>query len=139
VHDEKLGYYPALSYFAEAGLLDEDLVNVTREVGWFACEYLKALVRRHLQPVFSHLRMEHMQCLAFTMPGFRPGQGADDIDRLVQHFTPDSARFTLLVSSIERGLDPETSERRARQKVWRWLSPHVANLDITVSQFQGAA
>jgi len=133
VRRENLGYYPPLSYYYDKLLLDQELLNVTREIAWFVNEYVRERVRRQLQLVFSQVRISQLQSLAFTMPSVRTSD-ADALQLLARHYTPDTVRLSLLLSSVEKEPVPKDIQRLAEYKVVHWLQEYFAHLEIVSSR-----
>jgi len=133
VRRDDLGYYPPLSYYSDKLLLDQELLNVSREVAWFVNEYVKERVRRQLQLIFSQVNVKQVQSLAFTMPSVRVSD-ADALQLLALHYTPDTVRLSLMVSSVEKEPVPEDIQRLTEYKVVRWLREHFDHLEIVSSR-----
>jgi hypothetical protein len=133
VRRENIGYYPPLSYYSDKLLIDQELLNVTREIAWFVNEYVREQVRRQLRHVFSQVKITQVQSVAFTMPSVRTSD-ADALQLLANHYTPDTVRLSLLLSSIEKEPVPEDIQRLTEYKVVQWLRDHFAHLEIVSSR-----
>lgn len=119
VMEERLGYYPALDYFRgipEA--VDQALLHLIDEVATFCANYARRELRNRLSRVFSNVQIEQLQCTAYTMPRMRPNRSNGPME-LAQHYTPDTLKMELLLSSIQRG-HFEGEERMAMDKVSRF-------------------
>ncbi|UCE89554.1 MAG: hypothetical protein JSW10_01570 [Pseudomonadota bacterium] len=132
VQQEKLGYYPALDYFRDHGELDKDLLDAVEAVGWLASQMVSGEVRSRLRPVFSSLRFESIQTVAFTMPGVRPGD-TNALHKLANHYTPDTVKLAMIVSLLQRHESAEAAQRAAHGLVCRWLADRFDAVDVTAA------
>lgn len=130
VKREKLGYYPALDYFADSDAIDHDLVDTAHGIAWVVTELLRSELRARLRPAFSHVDIEDLQMMAFTLPGVRPKR-ANALRDLARHYTPDVVKVTLYITSIERQASVKGFEKLAQHKVLRWLQPHFDEVKVT--------
>lgn len=120
-----LGYYPALEYCAQEGIVGADTLAAIEQVGLFVSEFAAKETRTRLWAAFSRVSVEQVRLLAMTLPTIRP-HAPDAIAALAQHYTPNCVRLDLRVSWIERGAKDavakrEGRERVAAQKVQWWL------------------
>lgn len=125
-----LGYYPALDYFIEHGGVEQELLNAVESMTWLLTGLVREELKTRLRPVFSNIRFESIQSLAYTMPGVRPGQN-NTLLRLTEHFTPDRVKVAIIATSIRHRDTPETAVKMAERMVWRWLHEHFENIAIT--------
>lgn len=130
VQREKLGYYPALDYFAENDAIDRDLIDTAHGIAWVVTELVRSELRARLRPAFSHVDIEDIQMHAFTMPGIRPHR-PNALRDLARHYTPDMVKVTLFITSIERQASVKDFEKMAEAKLLRWLEPHFDEVKIT--------
>lgn len=130
VQSHRLGYYPALSYFETRPEIDPGLVAAVEQVGAFVCNHVRAEIRTRLWPVFSHVRVAHMQLLATTLPAVRPNN-ADVLTALIAHYTPNSVKVDMVLSNLEKGEPAPGLERFAASKVVRWLGEAFEAVEIT--------
>jgi len=126
---EGLGYFPALSYFKEVGGVDATLLEAADHLAWLAGELVQEEVRRRLRQVFSRVEVESLQPVAFTMPPVRPSQG-DALAQLTRHYTPDTLKLGLLLTSLQKQTVPLGMEQFVRRTLWRWLRERFAAMDI---------
>lgn len=124
-----LGYYPALGYFREVGGVDEAVLDAAANLGWLAGELAQEEVRRRLRQVFSRVDVESVQPVAFTLPPVRPSQ-PHALERLARHYTPDTVKVGLLLTSLQRQAAPLGMEQFVRRTLWRWLRERFAAMDI---------
>jgi hypothetical protein len=131
VQRERLGYYPALDYFRTIEAVDADLLEAAESISWLVCGLVREELRSRLRPVFSNLKFESVQAVAYTMPSVRPGN-SNALHDLAQHFTPDQVRVNLVASSIRRqDNDPEIAIKLAKHQICRWLKDRFSSLEIT--------
>jgi hypothetical protein len=131
VQNERLGYYPALEYFRTIKEVDTDLLEAAESISWLVCSLVRDELRNRLRSVFSNLKFESVQTVAYTMPSVRPGN-SNALHELAQHFTPDQVRINLVASSIRRqGNNPEIAIKLARHQICRWLKDRFSSLEIT--------
>lgn len=143
VRAQKLGYFPALEYFRAEPGIDDALLDAVDHIAWLATTVVRDEVRRRLRPVFASVRFSALQTLAFTLPPVRPGQPRA-LERLAQHYTPDTVKADLLLDLVQRGAPPAEATGEgtgedglghlAAQMVTRWLEPCFAELEITASR-----
>ena len=126
----RLGYYPALEFFRENGGVEDNLLDAADHIAWMSANLVREEVRSKLRPVFSSVSFQAIQPLAFTLPAVRPGE-LNARHRLTEHYTPDTIKLTLLVSSFLKRQDPEALQRWARHLLWRWLKPSFAAMEVT--------
>jgi hypothetical protein len=101
VRDASLGYYPALDYLRERGMLDTGLLDVVDQLTWLATSLTGEELRSRLRPVFSGVQLQSMQAIAYSMPPSRPGQ-PNARQQLLCHLTPNRVRFDLLLTLFRR-------------------------------------
>ena len=130
---ERLGYYPPLDYFQQQGGIDQDLLDAAENVSWFASNVARDEIRRKLRPVFSSVTFQYMQTVAFTMPTVRPGQPNVHLE-LARHFTPDTIKVGLVVSSFQRTENDESMTKWARHLVYRWLKGSFDSLQVNSAE-----
>jgi hypothetical protein len=129
VRREGLGYYPALGYFREVGGVEESLLEAVASLAWLATEMAEDEVRRRLRQVFSRVDVESTQPVAFTLPPVRPSQ-EEALARLARHYTPDTLKVALRLTSLQKQQAPVGMEQFVRRTLWRWLRERFAALDI---------
>ncbi|MDZ7804479.1 hypothetical protein [Thiohalophilus sp.] len=129
-----LGYYPALDYFLEHGGVDAELLNAVESMTWLVTGLVREEIKTRLRPVFSNIRFESIQTLAYTMPSVRPGQN-NTLLRLGEHFTPDRVKVAIVATSIRHRDTPETAVKMAERMIWRWLHEHFEKIEITHTRY----
>lgn len=132
---DRLGYYPALEYFENTGKLDDELIETARNMSWNNSKLARETIEKRLKPIFSSVKFQSIQTVAFNMPTIRPNN-RDAFVNLVRHYTPDVIRVDLLVSMIRRENDRrrDGAEGYARKMMFRWLSESFENIEITSSK-----
>jgi hypothetical protein len=134
VREHKLGYFPALDYFVRTdAAIEPDVMEALQGVAWFVTNVVRHDVVRRLRGAFSHVALKDVRLVAFTMPGVRPSS-PNALHELTQHYTPDRAKVSLEVSTIEKRPNIEGIERLAGSKIVRWLEGHFEHVEITSTQ-----
>lgn len=137
VMEQGLGYYPALDFFRDhPEAVDPALLQLIDEVASYCAAYTRSELRRRLSRVFSNVQFEQVQCLAYTMPRVRPQRGNAPAE-LARHYTPDTLKMELLLSTIQRG-HFEGEERMALEKVSRLGREPFAYFQLNGAQRLGA-
>ncbi len=133
--DNRTGYYPALDFLKEQGLIDSDLAESAEQVSWLTSKLARETIQEKLRPVFSSVQFTSVQCPAFSMPHVRPGK-TDSLSRLAAHYTPDTVKLELLLTMIRRDSDARDAraEPYARKMMFRWLDAAFANVTVTASK-----
>lgn len=126
---ERLGYFPALAFFREQGGIDPDLLEAADALAWLAGELVRDEVLRRLQPAFSQVDVSALKPVANTMPRVRLSS-RERRELLARHFTPDTVRVTLLLTSIQKRPARDEVVRFARRTLWRWLRDHFAAMEV---------
>lgn len=135
VQHERLGYYPALEYFRTIETIDPELLKAEESISWLVCGLVREELRTRLRAVFSNLKFESVQTVAYTMPGIRPGC-SNALHDLAVHFTPDQVRVNLVASSIRRHENnQDVAIKLARHQICRWLKDRFSTLEITSMRY----
>jgi len=71
VKKHKLSYFPALEFLEKQGDLDQDLLDATETISWFACKLVREEVNKKLRAFFSELSFQSVKCTSYAMPGVR--------------------------------------------------------------------
>ena len=159
VQQEGLGYYPPLDFFYEQNVREQKvyeqkdlkqevteqnvrqhnqaqryvepyLLDAVKEVAQWAVEMGRREILSLLQPVFSSVVIDNIQAIAFTMPTVRFGQtGA--LPQLAKHFTPNSIKFDLTLSMLQKHEVEAGLEKAASHMVLRWLSEPFLAIEVT--------
>lgn len=127
-----MGYYPALDYFYDMDVLEQDLIDTEQGIAWVVSEMVRSEVTSRLRPAFSRVEIEGIQSTAYTMPTVRPSH-PNAVYELAEHYTPDEVKITLLASSIEKSQKIDGMEKLAEHKVRRWLDQHFDTVVVTSS------
>lgn len=121
VTESGLGYYPALDYFRDQASFPVYLLDAVDEVSSLAADIATRIVSDVLVPIFSNVKLANIQCLAYALPGVRPGL-PDAKNALALHYTPNQLKFELIVSVLQKNPPQEGFEKYADNTVYRWLS-----------------
>jgi hypothetical protein len=127
---DSLSYFPAIDYFRSSGEIRAELFDLLDSVAWLASTLAREEISHRLRSVFSTVKIESAQCLAYALPGVRPGN-AEALALLAQCYTPDRLRMELHVNLVQRREGVEGLERYASQVTQRWLREAFEELQIT--------
>ena len=130
VRTEKLGYYPALDYFANHPQMPAALLENVKSLAALIRKRIKREVQTNLWPVFSSLQIERAQTLAFTLPRITPAQ-RDAAENLARHFFPNIVRLELRLSTLDKHNRLEEVEKFTTQKVVRNLRDAFDSVAVT--------
>jgi hypothetical protein len=130
VKKENLGYYPALDFFANNDVVEQDLLDTAQGIAWVVAELIRSELRSRLRATFSHVDIEDEQSMAFTMPTIRINQPNALLD-LARHYTPNITKVSLIISTIERKPEIDGLEKLVEHKVLRCLEPHFEQVKVT--------
>jgi len=129
VQSESLGYYPALDYFQNENMLDQESLEVLDQLAWLATGLVQDEVRLRLRPIFASVQVQSMQAAVYTMPPVRPSQpGA--LERLAEHLTPNRAKFDLMLTLFRKVSGAEYLDSYIKRVVYRHLSDVFETVEI---------
>jgi hypothetical protein len=126
---DQLGYYPALDYCQDRGLLDEQLLAVLDQLTWLGTSLVRDEIRLRLRPLFASVQVQSMQALAYTMPQVRPSQ-PNAFEALVEHLTPNQAKFDVLVTVFRKRGGGDDVERYVDRVAYRHLQQAFDKIQI---------
>lgn len=126
--EQNLGYYPALDYFKVQPGIDPYLLDAADQIAEAAIQLCQQEVMAALSPVFSNVRLISPKLLAFGLPPVRPG---DAPEALARHYTPDTLKFEIQLSIIQKNGKAEGVEKGARNIVQRWLAERFEQISIS--------
>ncbi|MHB1515989.1 MAG: hypothetical protein ACYCVY_09840 [Acidiferrobacteraceae bacterium] len=133
IHDivlkERLGYCPALNFFADHPGIEPGVIAAVEEAGLFVSDYVAKETRNHLWSAFSHIKIQRVQIMALTLPNVRPGQ-PEALTVLARHYTPTEINLILILSSLQRGPAVENQSRLIAQKVMWWLRDTFESVEL---------
>lgn len=131
---EKLNYFPALDFIQQQQAVDAFLLDAIKETADTAILLCTSEVQKLLTPVYSNVHIESAQCLAYSMPGCRPGGNAilSDSDKsppetanvqqqLAHHYTPDTIKLQLTLSLIQKHEPGSEIQKYVSETAYRWL------------------
>lgn len=124
-----MGYCPALPYFQEQQLIDEDLLAAVDNLAWLGGQYLQNLMSVKLAPLFSTFKIIRMQCMAFMLPAIKPKQ-RDVAQQLAVFLSPARFSVVLEVGVIQKHDIHEVIGRFVGKQISNHLRAHVKRLDI---------
>ena len=127
-----LGYFPAIDYFIENGGVEQELLEALQNISWVVTNMVRNELRIKLRPVFSTLRFEAIQTLAYTMPNVRAND-PNALDKLIRHYSATSVKVNIIATLIQKHLDIDAAEKAATNLCYRWLRPHFSHIEVTSS------
>jgi hypothetical protein len=130
VRAEKLGYYPALDFFADHPGLDPNLIDMVKALAAQIRKRVKREVQTHLWPVFSSVQIERATTLAFTLPRVKPAQ-PDALAGLALHYFPNAVRLELVLTTFDKQHRLEEAEKFSSSKVVRNLRDAFESVSVT--------
>jgi len=140
VNARQLGYVPALDYFQQLiqqpqhsqqqTTIEPFMLAAAAQIAEITIAYTKREVLNVLAPVFSSVHIETIQVTAFTLPPVRPGSPAALTD-LAKHLTPDTAKFELQLTVIQKQAGDDGVEQGVARIARRWLSDKFSDLELT--------
>lgn len=128
-----LSYFPAIDYFRDHAGFDQNLIRMLDDLCWLSGQILREEIRARLRGIFSEVRVQTVQCLAFTLPSARPNQ-ADALGALANHYNPTKLRMVLSLSLLQKRPDIAGLERYASHVVMRWLKDDFPDLQVNHTQ-----
>ena len=129
VRTTALGYYPALEYFRQQGGIDADLLDAVDNIAWLASNMVREEITIRLRPVFSKIRFESLQTIAFTLPQIRPGS-SNALHRLTTHYIPDTIRVGLEATLIQKMEDGQRAEKFTEHLIHTWLDKRFESVTV---------
>jgi hypothetical protein len=133
VMQHKLGYYPALDYFKDQQTFPAYLLDAVDEVCTLATNIVTSKINDVLVPIFSNVKINNIQCMAYALPGVRPGK-PNAMTTLAEHYTPNVLKMELQVSVLQKQPRQEGFEKYADNTVYRWLSEIFDSVEIASAQ-----
>ncbi len=131
VQKNHIGYYPALDFFHESNEVEKDLLDAVESISWLVSSLVRDEIQVRLRTVFSELRFESIQCVAYTLPTVRPGT-RNALHELALHYTPDRVRINLVAApKPEQESDPEIAISLAKTQICRWLKDRFSSFEVT--------
>ena len=129
VKKHKLSYFPALEYLQKQGDIDEDLIEATETIAWFACKLVREEVNRKLRGFFSSLSFQSVKCTSFGMPGVRANQ-INAWQELVDHYTPNTVKIDVVASVLKKEEQPKGLENWSKQLFRRNLEDSFDKFEV---------
>ncbi len=129
VMQQQLGYYPALDFFQQQGLLDTKLLAVVEDISGVSRQIVCKEIQLKLRTVFSTMRFGVIQTLAFKMPAIRIHE-KNAIALLAQHYTPNTLRCELEVSLLRHHEHNKGVEKLAKQILLRRLGTSFEMMQV---------
>ena len=129
VKKHNLSYFPALEFLQEQGDIDEELLEATDTIAWFACKLVREEVNKKLRVFFSSLSFKSVKCTSYSMPSVR-GRQINAWHELVEHFSPNTVKLDIIASILKKEVPPEGLESWSKQLFRRNLEQSFENFQV---------
>ena len=129
VKKHKLSYFPALDFLQKQGDLEEDLLDATETIAWFACKLVREEVNKKLRAFFSTLSFQSVKCTSYAMPSIRANQ-INAWSELVEHYTPNTVKLDVIASILKKEAHPKGLENWSKQLFRRNLEDSFDSFEV---------
>jgi len=129
VNKNKLSYFPALDFLQKQGDIDEELIDATDTIAWFACKLVREEVNKKLRGFFSSLSFQSVKCTSFAMPGVRVNE-INAWQQLVEHYTPNTVKIDVIASVLKKEEYPKGLENWSKQLFRRNLEDSFEKFEV---------
>ena len=129
VHENKLGYYPALDYFRDNKFIDPDLIGTAESIAWLIENLSLESLRTWLRSEFSELSCDSIKAQLFLLPNIRPSHN-NVLYSLQHHFTPDHIKATLSGRLITKTNNESELLNECKKSLKSALKGKFAYMDI---------
>jgi hypothetical protein len=129
VKKHKLSYFPALEFLEKQGDLDQDLLDATETISWFACKLVREEVNKKLREFFSELSFQSVKCTSYAMPGVRANQ-LNAWQALVEHYTPNTVKIDVIASLLKKDVELKGIDNWAKQLFRRNLEKVFNDFEV---------
>lgn len=135
VKQHQMGYYPALEFFSSNHFegqtgLDPDLIEATDSMSWLLCRLVRNEFQSKLRQVFSSVKFQSVQTMAYTMPPVRYGSN-NALHDLALHYTPLSVKLEIVLSMISKNQPTEGVEEFISKTMYRWLNDSFESIEVS--------
>ncbi len=125
---EKLGYFPALSYYQENETARIATLDSALHIYFMVRETTGGTVRANLRTLLRNIEIDQIQTVAESLPRVRPGD-VDARHLLAHHYTPSSIRLHLKAEPRET-VDGYPSPESIAGQVQYLLGQRFAQIEI---------
>ena len=129
VKKHKLSYFPALDFLQKQGDLEEDVLDATETIAWFACKLVREEVNKKLRAFFSTLSFQSVKCTSYAMPSIRANQ-INAWSELVEHYTPNTVKLDVIASILKNEAHPKGLENWSKQLFRRNLEESFESFEV---------
>ena len=133
VRAERLGYYPALGFFAGHAGMEPGGIAAVKTLAAHIRKRVKREVQTRLWPVFSSVQIARATTLAFVMPHISPAQ-PDALARLAQHYFPNTVRLELVLTTLDKQRRLEAADEFSSNKVVRNLRDVFESVSVSATR-----
>ena len=131
--DHRLGYFPALDFYIDNGGIDSDLTDALQNIAWVATNMVRNEIRSKLRPVFSTIKFETIQLLAYTLPSVRIND-PKFTEKLLEHFSTTTVKVNLTATLVQKFSDHHAAETLAKNLAYQWLKASFVVVDVSSSK-----
>jgi hypothetical protein len=128
--EHHLGYFPALDYYINNDAIDADLTDALQNIIWVVTNMVRNEVQIKLRPVFSNIKFESIQTLAYTLPSVRMSD-QQLTEKLREHFSLTTVKITLSATLIQKISDKKQAEKIAKNLAYQWLKGSFSSVEIS--------
>ncbi len=114
VKKHNLSYFPALDFLEKQNDIEQDLLDVTETISWFACKLVREEVNKKLRAFFSELSFQSVKCTTYSMPSVR-ANNINAWQQLVEHYTPNTIKLDVVASVLKKEQHPQGLENWSKQ------------------------
>lgn len=133
VRERRLGYYPALEFLVDEGVVTQAEFDALRQLAATLRKRAKRDVQTRLWPVFSSVQIERAVSLAFTLPRLKPN-GPQAVPELARHYFPNVVRIELTLATLDKQRRLEDIEAISTTKVMVNLREAFEAVTVTATR-----
>lgn len=130
VREQKLGYYPAIDFLVDQGVIAEGELEALHTLAATVRKRVKREVQTRLWPVFSSVHIERTKTIAFQLPRVTPGK-PQAREELARHYFPNGVRLELLLTSLDKHSRLEEVTAFTEKKVVRNLKDDFESISVS--------
>lgn len=130
VKSHQMGYYPAIAYFEQQRGIDPDLIDAAENISWLLCRLVRNEFQIQLRQIFSNVKFQTVQTIAYTMPPVRYGAN-NALHNLLLHYTPLSVKLDIELSMISKQQSGEGVETFVSNTLHRLLKDSFESIEVS--------
>lgn len=131
VQENNIGYYPAVNYFQDLGVIEPDLLAALKSISWLVTTMSMDIIHTGLRSYLRNINFDSNQMIATTLPPVRPGS-ENAIHRLALHYTPDQLR-TNLHGDLKQSGEEKSADilEETKEKIQQWLNDKFIHAEVS--------